>query len=284
MEASLVHTCPDTSKIDPFNGTLFKRWQERVFSAIDVVNLGHILAYLKPEDSSHLLPTWKIGKTPYGLWKGYAPNIAYLKVWGCLAKVLLPEPKKQKLGPKTFDAMLEIYMDQPEGCVVPGKDKKVGFPSVLEGFSDTNWISDLDEMKSTSGYQTCITRSTMEAEFITLEKASSEVEWLRNLLADIPLWTRPTLFMFMCYDSQAAIAKAKKLNLADPLTKPLNKKLVKETSREMRLMPITEVKSGDRAYSTLTKVECLLLMNTIFLMDGRAHGLFVPTRFVELVV
>ena len=26
------------------------------------------------------------------------------------------------------------------------------FPSVLEGFSDANWISDLDEMKSTSGF------------------------------------------------------------------------------------------------------------------------------------
>ena len=37
--------------------------------------------------------------------KGYAPNIAYLKVWGCLAKVLLPELKKQKLGPKTFATM-----------------------------------------------------------------------------------------------------------------------------------------------------------------------------------
>ena len=126
--------------------------------------------------------------------------------------------------------------------------------------------------------QTCITRSTMEAEFITLEKASSEVEWLRNLLADIPLWTRPALFMFMCYDSQAAIAKAKskifngknmhihlrhnivqqlletrvislkfvrsELNLTNPLTKPLNKKLVKETSRRMGLMPIIEVKNG----------------------------------------
>ena len=34
------------------------------------------------------------------------------------------------------------------------------------------------------------------------------------------------------------------LNLDDPLTKPLNKKLVEETSRRMRLMPITEVKSG----------------------------------------
>ncbi|RVW24885.1 Retrovirus-related Pol polyprotein from transposon TNT 1-94 [Vitis vinifera] len=81
-----------------------------------------------------------------------------------------------------------------------------GFPSVLEGFSDANWISDLDEMKSTSGYvfilggsavfwkstrQTCITRYTMEAEFIALEKTSYEVEWLRNLLADIPLWMRP---------------------------------------------------------------------------------------------
>ena len=57
MEASLVHTLPDTSKIDPFNGTFFKRWQERVFFAIDVVNLGHIMTNLKPEDGSHLLPT-----------------------------------------------------------------------------------------------------------------------------------------------------------------------------------------------------------------------------------
>ena len=34
------------------------------------------------------------------------------------------------------------------------------------------------------------------------------------------------------------------LNLDDPLTKPLNKKLVEETSRGMGLMPIIEVKSG----------------------------------------
>ena len=77
-----------------------------------------------------------------------------------------------------------------------------GFPSVLEGFNDAKWISDSDEMKSTSGYvfilggsavslkfakQTCFTQSTMEVEFIALEKASSEAEWLRNLLTNIPL-------------------------------------------------------------------------------------------------
>ena len=61
MEASLVHTHPDTSKIDPFNGTFFKRWQERVFFAIDVVNLGHILINPKPENGSHLLSTWETG-------------------------------------------------------------------------------------------------------------------------------------------------------------------------------------------------------------------------------
>ena len=57
MEASLVHTRPDTYKIDPFNGTFFKKWQEKVFLAIDVVNLGHILTDPKPKDNSELLPT-----------------------------------------------------------------------------------------------------------------------------------------------------------------------------------------------------------------------------------
>ena len=103
-----------------------------------------------------------------------------------------------------------------------------GFPSVLEGFSDANWISDSDVMKSTNGYvfifggsivswkstnQTCITRCTMEAKFIVLENASFEAEWLRNLLAYIPLWTRPTLSVSMRCDSQATIAKAKSKNI-----------------------------------------------------------------------
>ena len=60
MEASLVHTHSETYKTDPYNGTFFKRWQERVFSAIDVVNLRHILTDPKPEDGSELLPTQEI--------------------------------------------------------------------------------------------------------------------------------------------------------------------------------------------------------------------------------
>ena len=57
------------------------------------------------------IPYKKTGKNPYELWKGYAPNIAYLKVWGCLAKALYPKPKKRKLGLKTFDAMFIGYVE-----------------------------------------------------------------------------------------------------------------------------------------------------------------------------
>ena len=82
-----------------------------------------------------------------------------------------------------------------------------GFLAVLEGYSDANWISDSDETKSTSGYvltleggavrwrsarQTIIARSTMEFEFVALEIAGSEAEWLKNFLANIPLGMKPT--------------------------------------------------------------------------------------------
>ena len=76
-----------------------------------------------------------------------------------------------------------------------------GFPVVLEGYNNANWISNSDEIKSTSGYvftlgggviawksskQTLIATSTMESKFIALESAGKEAEWLRNFLSGIP--------------------------------------------------------------------------------------------------
>ena len=99
-----------------------------------------------------------------------------------------------------------------------------GFPAVLEGYRDANWISDSDEIKSTSGYvftlgggavvwrsskQSIIARSTMESEFIALELVGSEAEWLRNLLANIPLGIKPTPSVSMHYDCKSAIVVAK---------------------------------------------------------------------------
>ena len=56
--------------------------------------------------SNHILnkvPHNKTGTIPYEIWKGHKPSFKYLKVWGCLAKVPVPPPKKVKLGPKTVD-------------------------------------------------------------------------------------------------------------------------------------------------------------------------------------
>ncbi|KAK4381706.1 Retrovirus-related Pol polyprotein from transposon TNT 1-94 [Sesamum angolense] len=157
---------------------------------------------------------------------------------------------------------------------------------VLEGFCDANWVTDNDEVSSTSGYvftlgggaiswksakQTCIARSTMESEFIALELAGQEAEWLRNLIGDIPLWGSTAPVSLHC-DSQAAIGIAKNYayngkrrhirlrhsavkellkngiisldyvrserNLADPLTKGLTRRVIQETSRAMGLKPL----------------------------------------------
>ncbi|PHU05342.1 hypothetical protein BC332_26164 [Capsicum chinense] len=159
---------------------------------------------------------------------------------------------------------------------------------VLEGYSDENWITGFNELKSTSGYvftigggavswksskQTCIAHSTMESEFITLDKVGEEVEWLRHFLDDIPYWPKPVATVCIHCDSQAAIGRAgsvmyngksrhirrrhntvrelissgiiivdyvkSKDNMPDPLTKDLSREGVERTSKGMGLRPWT---------------------------------------------
>ena len=81
----------------------------------------------------------------------------------------------------------------------------------------------MKDTKSTSGYvftcsgavvswksskQMCIARSTMEFEFITLDKVGEEVEWLRQFLEDIPIWLKPVPAICIHCDSQSAIGRA----------------------------------------------------------------------------
>jgi len=123
-----------------------------------------------------------------------------------------------------------------------------------------------------SAKQTIIARSTMESEFVALEMAGSEAEWLKNFLANILLGMKPTLSVSIHCDCQSAIAIAKnknynrknrhiqsrhnlvkqllksgtisidyvklERNLADPFTKPLGRNMILETSRGMGLKPL----------------------------------------------
>ncbi|KAK9078203.1 hypothetical protein SSX86_002260 [Deinandra increscens subsp. villosa] len=98
-----------------------------------------------------------------------------------------------------------------------------GFPSVLEGYTDASWITNSEDYSSTSGWvfllgggaiswaskkQTCITHSTMESEFVALDAAGKEADWLRNLIYEIPLWPKPISPISIRCDSVATLAKA----------------------------------------------------------------------------
>ena len=165
----------------------------------------------------------------------------------------------------------------------------IRYPTVLEGYSDAKWIFDMKDTKSISGYvftlsgaavswksskQMCIARSTMESEFIALDKAGEEAEWLRQFLEDIPIWPKPAPAICIHCDSQSAIGRAQndmyngksrhirrrhntvrqllsngiisidyiksQDNLADPLTKGLMREQVNCTSWGMGLKPMTK--------------------------------------------
>jgi hypothetical protein len=163
------------------------------------------------------------------------------------------------------------------------------YPAVIEGHCDANWISDTNDSRATSGYvftlggaaiswksskQTVIARSTMESEFIALDKAGEEAEWLRQFIEDIPRWPNPVSAICIHCDSQSAIGRAhstmyngknrhirrrhntvrqlistgiitidyvkSKDNIADPLTKGLSRELVQKSSMGMGLKPLNK--------------------------------------------
>ncbi|GKB45757.1 zinc finger, CCHC-type containing protein [Tanacetum coccineum] len=99
----------------------------------------------------------------------------------------------------------------------------MGYPSVLEGYSDASWINHVEDSSSTSGWvfllgggaiswaskkQTCITGSTMESEFVALAAAGKEAEWLRNLIHEIPIWPKPIAPISIRCDSAPTMARA----------------------------------------------------------------------------
>ena len=59
--------------------------------------------------------------------------------------------------------------------------------------------------------QTCITDSTMVAEFVALASASKETEWLQNLLYGISLWPKPIAPISIYCDNAATLTRASQL-------------------------------------------------------------------------
>ena len=125
-----------------------------------------------------------------------------------------------------------------------------------------------------SSKQTVIARSTIESTFIALDKCGEEAEWLRQFLEDILRWPKPVPAISIHCDSQSTIGRAQNImyngksrhirrrhnsirqlistgvisidyvksknNVADPLTKGLNREQVEKSLRGMGLKPVSK--------------------------------------------
>ena len=163
---------------------------------------------------------------------------------------------------KRFPAILEGYSDADSNTL--SDDSKATNDYIFSIASGAvSWKSKK---------QTILAQSTMESEMIALATASEEASWLRSLLAEIPLWERPIPAVLIHCDSTVAIAKIENRyyngkkrqirrkhntvrellsigavrvdhvrtddNLADPLTKPLGRNMILETSSGVGLKPL----------------------------------------------
>uniref|UniRef100_A0A2P2NJZ2 Retrovirus-related Pol polyprotein from transposon TNT 1-94 n=1 Tax=Rhizophora mucronata TaxID=61149 RepID=A0A2P2NJZ2_RHIMU len=99
----------------------------------------------------------------------------------------------------------------------------VSHPSVIEGYSGACWITDKEDHISISGWifmlsggaiswgfkkQTCIVDSIIATKFIALTLASKEVEWLKNLIYEIPLGQKSLAPIYIHYDSIVTLVRS----------------------------------------------------------------------------
>nr|GEX90820.1 zinc finger, CCHC-type [Tanacetum cinerariifolium] len=74
--------------------------------------------------------------------------------------------------------------------------REAGVILVLEGYTDASWINNSEDNSSTSGWV-----------FLLGGAAGKEAEWLRNLILEILLWSKPITPISIRYDSATTLAK-----------------------------------------------------------------------------
>ena len=92
------------------------------------------------------------------------------------------------------------------------------------GYTDSDFMSDKDSRKSTSGYvftlgsgaiswmsvkQSCITDSTTEAEYMTTSEAAKEAIWLRKFLQNLEVVHVVTAPLKLFCDNGGAVVQSK---------------------------------------------------------------------------
>ncbi|GJZ61446.1 zinc finger, CCHC-type containing protein [Tanacetum coccineum] len=110
--------------------------------------------------------------------------------------VSTPMDTSEKLMPNNGLVVSQLEYSRVIGCLMVLKYLKktmdyrltyISYPSVLEGYTDASWISNTKDNSSISVW---------------------EVEWLKNLLLEIPLWLKLIAPISIRCNSAATLAKA----------------------------------------------------------------------------
>nr|GEW53955.1 hypothetical protein [Tanacetum cinerariifolium] len=130
-------------------------------------------------------------------------------VSGLNMKLVLLWIQVRKLMPNNGQAVSQIigYTSNP------GTQHRQAIQQIsndVENSSTSGWVFLLGGgvISWASKKQTYITGSIMESKFMALAAAGKEVEWLKTLLLEIPLWSKPIAPIFIHCDSAATLAKA----------------------------------------------------------------------------
>nr|GEU28813.1 zinc finger, CCHC-type [Tanacetum cinerariifolium] len=126
--------------------------------------------------------------------------IIYLYVDDMLIFVSTPMDTSEKLMPNNSHVVSQLEYSRMFGCLMyaitctrpdiafaVGKLSRYTSNPVIERYTDA------------SKKQTCITGSTIESESMALAATGKEAEWLRNLILEIPLWSKPIALIFIRY-------------------------------------------------------------------------------------
>nr|GEZ14757.1 cytochrome 89A2 [Tanacetum cinerariifolium] len=216
------HVCADKSMFHSFraveNGE--KLYMGNSASA-DIKGEGDVILKMTSEKELKLTNVLYVLEIRKNLVSGTRPNLAY-----AISKLSRYTSNPSDAHWKAMTRVLHYLRYSPDYELHYDR-----YPAVIKGYSDANWISDIKDSRSTSGYvftlggsaiswksskQTVTAKSMMESEFIALDKCEEEAKWLRQFVEDIPRWPKLVTAISIHCDSQSAIGNGYSRNGQKP--------------------------------------------------------------------
>nr|GEV61239.1 zinc finger, CCHC-type [Tanacetum cinerariifolium] len=125
--------------------------------------------------------------------------------------VSTPMDPVEKLKPNIGKHVNQLEYSRAIGCLMYAMTStRPDIAYVVDSSSTSGWVFLLTGSAISWAFkkQTCITGSTLEYEFVALDAAGKEAEWLRNLMHEILIWPKPIAPKSIPCDSVLMMAKA----------------------------------------------------------------------------